>query len=62
MSKLFDKFWDVARNDVRHFAPSCLAKDSWRACKAKAIELLKAEAQTNISDKKRSWEDVFRDL
>jgi len=34
----------------------------WQACKAKVLELLKAEARTPIEKKKRTWDEVLEDL
>ena len=63
MGKLFVEFWDKSKRFLGDFYDTKnKTKFGWHGCKAKVIEILKADAHTNISDKQRTWEDVFRDL
>ena len=57
MGKLLDEWQQAHIDDL-----ITTQEDLWEACKAKAIELCKADSRLSISDKKRTWEDVFRDL
>ena len=62
MSKLFDEFWEIAKNDVGHFTKESIAKHAWRACKVEAIRLRKEDIRTNIILKKQTVEEVLEDL
>ena len=55
MSKLF-KEWDKKHNDF-----IVTKEEIWVACKAAAIEILRANIYTAIWEEK-SWEEVFKDL
>lgn len=62
MSKLFNEFWGNYGVLFDSFTKKRAAMEAWIVCKEKAIELLKAELHVPIEQKKRSFEELFKDL
>lgn len=56
MSKLFDEWWD--RDDVYYGYrknEDQIAENAWQACKAKAIEILKADIRREQPEEDWAW-------